>query len=181
MTAIGRPLRGAQLVAPPFEPRVSDGRAAAAARQRAAIRSAFRPLAGSIPGGGSLRPRESAVRPSTLPRSAVVPGARPRGRIGVSAWRATNQAGILGASTGATLGAMIGISVAAFALLYLSLSASMAAAKIRVLQDEQIRIVEQVRLGEMDMDRLGRESAVRRRASELGVSQLANPLVVVIK
>ena len=77
--------------------------------------------------------------------------------------------------------AMIGISVAAFALLYLSLSASMAAAKIRVLQDEQIRIVEQVRLGEMDMDRLGRESAVRRRASELGVSQLANPLVVVIK
>jgi hypothetical protein len=76
---------------------------------------------------------------------------------------------------------MVVVFIAALILLCLSIEASTAAAKIRALQDDQIRIVEQVRLGEMDMDRLGRESAVRRRATDLGISQLANPLIVVIK
>jgi hypothetical protein len=76
---------------------------------------------------------------------------------------------------------MVVVFIAALILLCLSIETSTAAAKIRALQDDQIRIVEQVRLGEMDMDRLGRESAVRRRATDLGISQLANPLIVVIK
>lgn len=54
MTAIGRPLRGAQLIAPITQQRVADGRSAAAARQRAAIRQAFQPLPGAS-GSGSIR------------------------------------------------------------------------------------------------------------------------------
>ena len=49
---------------------------------------------------------------------------------------------------------------------------------MNMLHDEQIRILEQVRLGNEDTSRLGREPAVRRQAFDLGITQLTDPLVV---
>ena len=85
MTTIGRPLRGAQLVTPPYQPRISDSRAAAAARQRTAIRNAFTPSSTAV-GSGSIRVGTRPAPGSPVPRTAVIPGAAPRGRIGVSSW-----------------------------------------------------------------------------------------------
>lgn len=181
MTAIGRPLRGAQLLSPPVEPRVADGRAAAAARQRAAIRAAFQPLPGSAPGSGSLRPPVRLAPANRPPRSAVVPGARPRGRVGVAAWRATDAHGLFGISTSTVIAGLLGLFAAALLLLLLSLGISTSAAKIRLLQDEQVRILEVVRAGEADMTRLGREPAIRREAAILGYGQLVDPVVLVAR
>jgi hypothetical protein len=70
------------------------------------------------------------------------------------------------------------VFAAAFVMLYLSLEVTTAAARKETLISEQARIVEQIRMGETDMSRLGREPAVRRRAFELGISQLTDPLIV---
>lgn len=92
MTTIGRPLRGAQLVTPPYQPRISDSRAAAAARQRAAIRGAFTP-SNAATGTGSIRIGIRLPAGAPIPRTAVIPGAAPRGRIGVTSWNAVERHG----------------------------------------------------------------------------------------
>jgi hypothetical protein len=52
---------------------------------------------------------------------------------------------------------------------------------VTILIDEQTRLMEEIRVGETDMSRLGREPAVRRRVTGLGVLQLADPLVVEVR
>lgn len=177
MTAIGRPLRGAQLVAPITQQRVADGRFAAAARQRVAIRQAFQPLSGAN-GSGSIRSRSRLALGAAVPRTAVVPGLRPRGRVGVSAWNSMERSGIFGTQLSSVIAMGAAVFAAAFVMLYLSLEVTTAAARKETLINEQARIVEQIRTGETDMSRLGREPAVRRRAFELGVGQLTDPLIV---
>ena len=54
-------------------------------------------------------------------------------------------------------------------------------AKIAAQVNEQTRLLEEIRIGETDLSRLGREPAVRRRVSGLGVVQLADPLVVEVR
>ena len=66
----------------------------------------------------------------------------------------------------------------AFVMLILSLEVTTSSARIQSLMDERARVVEQIRTGETDMSRLGREPAVRRRAFELGIGQLTDPLIV---
>jgi len=177
MTAIGRPLRGAQLVQPIQQPRVADGRPAAAPRQRAAIRQAFQPLPGAS-GTGSIRSGVRLPVGAAVPRTAVVVGLKPRGRVGVSAWSATDRSGLFGVHLSRVIAAGTAVFAAAFVMLYLSLQVTTAAARRDELISERARIVEEIRIGEMDMSRLGREPAVRRRAFELGISQLADPLIV---
>ena len=185
MTAIGRPLRGAQLVAPLSAPRVTDARRAAAARQRAAIQRAFAPVpearraalpplsvAGSgAAGSGSIR----------VPRAAIPGGARrialERGAIGGSAWSAGRDAAAHG-MRGRVLGIGMLLFVAMFVTLFLATETSTAGALVRSLRVDQTRLMEQIRSGESDMDPLGREPEIRRRAFELGVGQLGSPLVV---
>jgi len=178
MTAIGRPLRNVQFTATPLEPRMSSSHAATIARQRAVIRAAFQPLPNALPGSGSLRPGIRSSQGGMTPRTAVVPGARPRGRIGVSSWRATEQNNIFGASTSRAVTTVIGLFLALMLLLVPSIAASTSTATMNMLHDEQIRILEQVRLGNEDTSRLGREPAVRRQAFDLGITQLTDPLVV---
>jgi hypothetical protein len=177
MTAIGRPLRGAQLIAPITQQRVADGRFAAAARQRAAIRQAFQPLP-SASGTGSIRIGIRPLAGASVPRTAVQPGVRPRGRIGVSAWSATDRAGLFGVKLSSVIAAGAVVFAAAFVMLILSLQVTTAAARIHGLMDERARYAEQIRAGETDMSRLGREPAVRRLAFELGIGQLTDPLIV---
>ncbi len=180
MTAIGRPVRGAQLVTPLYQPRIADSRAAAAARQRAAIRNAFTPTGGAT-GTGSIRVGTRPAVGAPIPRTAVTPGAVPRGRIGVSSWNAVERHGGLSAKLGSLLLPTAALFGAFFILTILSIEIATANAKITALVDEQTRLLEEIRIGETDMSRLGREPAVRRRVTGLGVVQLADPLVVEIR
>lgn len=180
MTTIGRPLRGAQLVTPPYQPRISDGRAAAAARQRAAIRNAFRPQAGAT-GSGSIRVGVRPAPGTPTPRTAVIPGAAPRGRIGVTSWNAVERHGGLSAQLGALMMPTAVFFGAVFILTILSIAISTSNAVVTSLVDEQTRLMEEIRVGETDMSRLGREPAVRRRVTGLGVVQLTDPLVVEVR
>ncbi len=68
-----------------------------------------------------------------------------------------------------------------FVLTILSIEIATSSAKVAFLLDEQTRLMEEIRVGETDMSRLGREPAVRRRVTGLGVVQLADPLVVEIR
>jgi hypothetical protein len=52
---------------------------------------------------------------------------------------------------------------------------------VTILVDEQTRLMEEIRVGETDMSRLGREPAVRRRVTGPGVVQLVDPLVVEVR
>ena len=180
MTTIGRPLRGARLVTPPYQPRVSDGRAAAAARQRTAIRNAFKPST-TAAGTGSIRVGSRLPIGAPVPRTAVVPGAAPRGRIGVSSWNAVERHGGISAKFGAMLMPFAALFGAFFILTILSIEIATSSAKVTILLDEQTRLMEEIRVGETDMSRLGREPAVRRRVTDLGVVQLADPLVVEVR
>ena len=73
---------------------------------------------------------------------------------------------------------MIGLFLALMLLLVPSIAASTSTATMNMLHDEQIRILEQVLLGNEDTSRLGREPAVRRQSFDLGITQLTDPLVV---
>lgn len=180
MTTIGRPLRGARLVTPPYQPRVSDSRAAAAARQREAIRNAFTPPK-AVAGSGSIRVGTRPAPGSPVARTAVIPGAAPRGRIGVTSWNAVERHGGLSAKLGSLLMPTAVIFGAIFILTILSIEIATSTAKVRALVDEQTRLIEVIRVGETDMNRLGREAAVRRRVTGLGVVQLVDPLVVEVR
>ena len=68
-----------------------------------------------------------------------------------------------------------------FILTILSIEIATSSAKVTILLDEQTRLMEEIRVGETDMSRLGREPAVRRRVTDLGVVQLADPLVVEVR
>jgi hypothetical protein len=70
------------------------------------------------------------------------------------------------------------VFAALFVALILSLEVTTSSARIERLRNEQAKIVEQIRAGETEMSRVGREPAVRRRAFELGIGQLTNPLIV---
>ncbi|MFZ9608295.1 MAG: hypothetical protein ACO3BX_00635 [Candidatus Limnocylindrus sp.] len=177
MTAIGRPLRGAQLVAPITQQRVPDGRFAAAARQRAAIRQAFQPLSHQS-GTGSIRTSPRPLPGTARPRTAITAGALPRGRIGVSAWSSTQRSGLFGLQLAPVVTGGAVVFAALFVALILSLEVTTSSARIERLKNEQAKIVEQIRAGETEMSRVGREPAVRRRAFELGIGQLTNPLIV---
>lgn len=178
MTAIGRPLRGAGLVAPPAAPRIADARRAAAARQRVAIQRAFEPKAA---GSGSSEPNSAGSASIRVPRSAIPGGARrialERTAVGGAAWSAGRDAAASGLR-GRVLGIGLLVFCAMFAILILSTETSTAGALVRGLRDEQTRLMEQIRSGASDMDPLGREPEIRRRAFELGVGQLGNPLIV---
>ena len=180
MTTIGRPLRGARLVTPPYQPRISDSRAAAAARQRTAIRNAFQPSAAAT-GTGSIRVGTRPAPGSPVARTAVIPGAAPRGRIGVNSWSAVERHGGLSAKLGSLLMPTAVLFGAFFILTILSIEIATSRAKVTILIDEQTRLMEEIRVGETDMSRLGREPAVRRRVTGLGVLQLADPLVVEVR
>ena len=180
MTTIGRSIRGAQLVTPPYQPRISDSRAAAAARQRIAIRNAFRPISAAV-GTGSIRVGTRPAPGTPVPRTAVIPGATPRGRIGVSSWNAVERHGGLSAKLGSLLMPTAVIFGAFFILTILSIEIATSSAKVTTLIDEQTRLMEEIRVGETDMSRLGREPAVRRRVTSLGDVQLADPLVVEVR
>ena len=180
MTTIGRPLRGARLVTPPYQPRISDSRAAAAARQRAAIRNAFQPSAAAT-GTGSIRVGTRPQPGAPIPRTAVIPGAAPRGRIGVSSWNAVERHGGLSAKLGSLLMPTAVLFGAFFILTILSIEIATSRAKVTILVDEQTRLMEEIRVGETDMSRLGREPAVRRRVTSPGVVQLVDPLVVEVR
>lgn len=180
MTTIGRPLRGARLVTPPYQPRISDSRAAAAARQRAAIRNAFQPSAAAT-GTGSIRVGTRPQPGAPIPRTAVIPGAAPRGRIGVSSWNAVERHGGLSAKLGSLLMPTAVLFGAFFILTILSIEIATSRAKVTILVDEQTRLMEEIRVGETDMSRLGREPAVRRRVTGPGVVQLVDPLVVEVR
>ena len=180
MTTIGRPLRGARLVTPPYQPRISDSRAAAAARQRAAIRNAFQPSAAAT-GTGSIRVGTRPQPGAPIPRTAVIPGAAPRGRIGVSSWNAVERHGGLSAKLGSLLMPTAVLFGAFFILTILSIEIAASRAKVTILVDEQTRLMEEIRVGETDMSRLGREPAVRRRVTSPGVVQLVDPLVVEVR
>jgi hypothetical protein len=180
MTTIGRPLRGARLVTPLYQPRISDSRAAAAARQRAAIRNAFQPSAAAT-GTGSIRVGTRPQPGAPIPRTAVIPGAAPRGRIGVSSWNAVERHGGLSAKLGSLLMPTAVLFGAFFILTILSIEIATSRAKVTILVDEQTRLMEEIRVGETDMSRLGREPAVRRRVTGPGVVQLVDPLVVEVR
>jgi hypothetical protein len=68
-----------------------------------------------------------------------------------------------------------------FILTILSIEIATSTAKVTALVDEQTRLMEEIRIGETDMSRLGREPAVRRRVTSLGVVQLVDPLVVEVR
>jgi hypothetical protein len=70
------------------------------------------------------------------------------------------------------------VFAALFVALILSLEVTTSSARIESLRNEQAKIVEQIRAGETEMSRVGRKPAVRRRAFELGIGQLTNPLIV---
>ena len=180
MTTIGRSIRGAQLVTPPYQPRISDSRAAAAARQRAAIRNAFQPQQAAT-GTGSIRVRARPLLGTPVPRTAVIPGAAPRGRIGVTSWNAVERHGGLSAKLGSLLMPTAVLFGAFFILTILSIEIATSSAKVAMLIDGQERLMEEIRVGETEMSRLGREPAVRRRVTNLGVVQLADPLVVEVR
>lgn len=181
MTAIGRPLRGAGLVAPPAAPRIADARRAAAARQRVAIQRAFAPIAVEQKGTGAQSPASASIR---VPRASIPGGARrialERTAIGGSAWSAGRD-GAANGLKGRVLGVGLLVFCAMFAILILATETSTAGALVRGLRDEQTRLMEQIRSGESDMDPLGREPEIRRRAFELGVGQLGSPLVVEVR
>lgn len=179
MTAIGRPLRGARLVAPLSPPRVADARRAAAVRQRIAIQRAFVPLATSPRVEEAIGVAASA---SIRVPSTTIPGgarrvAQPRGAIGVSAWSAGRD-GVARSLRGRTFGMGLLIFCAMFAFLLLATETSTSGALVQDLRDAQTRLMEQIRSGESDMNPLGREPEIRRRAFELGVGQLGSPLLV---
>ncbi len=180
MTTIGRPLRGAQLMTPPYQPRAVDRRFAASARQRAAIRNAFQPSQAAT-GSGSIRIGTRPLPGTPVARTAVMPGAAPRGRIGVSSWNAVERHGGLSAKLGSLLMPTAVLFGAFFMLTILSIEISTSSAKVTTLIDEQTRLMEVIRVGETDMSRLGREPAVRRRVTGLGVVQLSDPLVVEVR
>jgi hypothetical protein len=180
MTTIGRPLRGAQLMTPPYQPRAVDRRFAASARQRAAIRNAFQPSQAAT-GSGSIRIGTRPLPGTPVARTAVIPGAAPRGRIGVSSWNAVERHGGLSAKLGSLLMPTAVLFGAFFMLTILSIEISTSSAKVTSLIDEQTRLMEVIRVGETDMSRLGREPAVRRRVTGLGVVQLSDPLVVEVR
>jgi hypothetical protein len=68
-----------------------------------------------------------------------------------------------------------------FILTILSIEIATSRAKVTILVDEQTRLMEEIRVGETDMSRLGREPAVRRRVTSPGVVQLVDPLVVEVR
>jgi hypothetical protein len=111
----------------------------------------------------------------------VIPGAAPRGRIGVSSWNAVERHGGLSAKLGSWLMPTAVLFGAFFILTILSIEIATSSAKVTTLIDEQTRLMEEIRVGETDMSRLGREPAVRRRVTSLGVVQLADPLVVEVR
>ncbi|MFM9129167.1 MAG: hypothetical protein ACKOPF_04905, partial [Candidatus Limnocylindrus sp.] len=129
MTAIGRPLRGAQLIAPVAQQRVPDGRLAAAARQRAAIRQAFQPLA-QTRGTGSIRTSPRPAAGAVRPRTAITAGALPRGQIGLSAWSAKQLSGLFGIQLARVVTGGALIFAAMFLALYLSLEVTTSATRI---------------------------------------------------
>jgi hypothetical protein len=68
-----------------------------------------------------------------------------------------------------------------FILTILSIEIATSTAKVTALIDEQTRLMEEIRVGETDMSRLGREPAVRRRVTGPGVVQLVDPLIVEVR
>ena len=89
--------------------------------------------------------------------------------------------GGLSAKLGSLLLPTAALFGAFFILTILSIEIATANAKIAAQVDEQTRLLEEIRIGETDLSRLGREPAVRRRVSGLGVVQLADPLVVEVR
>jgi len=71
--------------------------------------------------------------------------------------------------------------IAFFSLTILSIEIATSSTKVTMLIDGQTRLMEEIRTGETEMSRLGREPAVRRRVTNLGVVQLADPLVVEVR
>jgi hypothetical protein len=71
--------------------------------------------------------------------------------------------------------------IAFFSLTILSIEIATSSTKVTMLIDGQTRLMEEIRAGETEMSRLGREPAVRRRVTNLGVVQLADPLVVEVR
>ena len=96
----------------------------------------------------------------------------------MSAWSSADRSGLFGTKLSRVIAVGAAVFFAAFAMLFLSLAVTTAAARKEALISERARIVEQIRMGEMEMSRLGREPEMRRRAFELGISQLTDPLIV---
>jgi hypothetical protein len=89
--------------------------------------------------------------------------------------------GGLSAKFGSWLMPTAAIFGAFFVLTILSIEIATATAKVSALVDEQTRLMEEIRVGETDMSRLGREPAVRRRVVGFDVVQLVDPLVVEVR
>jgi hypothetical protein len=89
--------------------------------------------------------------------------------------------GGLSAKLGSLLMPTAALFGAFFILTILSIEIATSSAKVTTLIDEQTRLMEEIRIGETDMSRLGREPAVRRRVIGLGVVQLVDPLVVEVR
>jgi hypothetical protein len=89
--------------------------------------------------------------------------------------------GGLSAKLGSLLMPTAALFGAFFILTILSIEIATSSAKVTTLIDEQTRLMEEIRIGETDMSRLGREPAVRRRVTGLGVVQLVDPLVVEVR
>lgn len=120
-------------------------------------------------------------RPSVAPRVGLgLPRPRPadepalprrRARVAVRARRRSSRVGLL-----------LGGIVVAFALAFFSLSQSMRVSatgyQIDRLEAQRQQLEAQERELRSDLDRLGREPAIRKQALTLGLGQLDRPLVV---
>jgi cell division protein FtsB len=115
-----------------------------------------------IPGFGLGR-RPGTDEPVALPRR--------RARIAVRAHRRTNRVALL-----------LGGIVVTFGLAFFSLSQSMAVSatgyRLDRLEAQREQLEAQARDLRSDLDRLGREPAIRKQALSIGLGQLDRPVVV---
>ncbi len=124
------------------------------------------------------RPRAAVLQPQAPPRQAGLPGLSDRDEMPRRRSRSTVRAGQRPNRTGLLLGAIVIVFLLAFFSLAQTIRVSATGYDINRLLVEQGQLEAQRQELLSDLNRLGREPAIRKQAIDLGLSQLVEPLVV---
>ena len=114
------------------------------------------------------RPRQTILTPRALDVPSL---ARRRARVAVRAGRRTNRVGFL-------LGGLALAFMLAFFSLAQTVRVSATGYEIERLQTERDQLQAQQEELLSDLNRLGREPAIRKQAIDLGLGPLADPIII---
>lgn len=123
-----------------------------------------------------VRQRSGPLLPGILPGASSVEGLLPRRRV-----RGSSRAGRRSDRVGIVLGAIVVVFMLTFFWLAQSMRVSATGYEIDRLLLERERLEARQRSVVSDLNRLGREPAIRKLALDMGLGQLSDPIIVLPK